>query len=211
MPKIILLLSSSYLLGSIPFSILISRIFKKIDIREYGSKNPGASNVFRVVGPVAGTIVLILDIGKGFVAVFFLANLLGDGTVLSPIYLQLLAGVSVILGHIFSIFVRFRGGKGIAVGAGALLALIPLELTLAVLVFAFMVGITRYVSLGSLSAAIFISLSLILEKYLLKQDQPFILILTCFILTLLVFYTHRENIKRLLNGTEHKIGQKIKL
>ncbi len=211
MPKIILLLLSSYLLGSIPFSILISKLFKKIDIREYGSKNPGASNVFRVVGPVAGTVVLILDISKGFVAVFFLTKLLGNGTVLSLIYLQLLVGVSVILGHIFSIFVRFRGGKGIAVGAGALLALIPLELTLAVLVFAFMVGITRYVSLGSLSAAIFISLSLVVEKYILKQDQPFILILTCFILTLLVFYTHRENIKRLLNGTEHKIGQKIKL
>lgn len=211
MLKTILLLLVSYLLGSIPFSILISKFFKKIDIREYGSKNPGASNVFRVVGPLPGFIVLILDIAKGFAAVFFLTKFLAEGTAINPVYLQLLAGVSVILGHIFSIFVKFKGGKGIAVGAGALLALIPVELILAVLVFAFMVGITRYVSLGSLSAAVFISLSLIVERYILKQNQPFILILTCLILTLLVFYTHRENIKRLLNGTEHKIGQKINL
>lgn len=211
MLKIILILLISYLLGSIPFSILISKFFKKIDIREYGSKNPGASNVFRVVGPVAGTIVLILDIGKGFAAVFLLTRLLGEATAISPIYLQLLAGVSVILGHIFSIFVKFKGGKGIAVGAGALLALIPVELFLGLLVFIIIVAISRYVSLGSLSAAVFICVSLVAEKYFFQQNQPFILILTCFILTLLVFYTHRGNIKRLLNGTENKIGQKVNL
>ena len=211
MLKIILLILISYLLGSIPFSIIISKFFKKIDIREHGSKNPGAANVFRVVGSVAGTIVLILDIGKGFVAVFFLSKLLGEGTPLDLIYLQLSAGVCVVLGHIYSIFAKFKGGKGIAVGAGVLLALIPVELTLAVLVFAFIVGITKYVSLGSLSAATFICLSLITEKYVLQQNLPFILILTCFILTVLVFYTHRGNIKRLLTGTEHKIGQKVKL
>ncbi len=211
MLKIILLLLISYLLGSIPFSIIISQLFKKIDIREYGSKNPGASNVFRVVGPVAGTIVLILDIGKGFVAVFLLSKLLGHAKLINLIYLQLLAGVCVVLGHIYSIFAKFKGGKGIAVGAGVLLALIPKELALAVLIFALIVGITKYVSLGSLSAATFICLSLVAEKYLLKQNQPFILILTCFILTVLVFYTHRGNIKRLLKGTEFKIGQKAKL
>lgn len=211
MLKIIGLLLTSYLLGSIPFSIIISRLFKKVDIREYGSKNPGATNVFRVVGPVAGSIVLILDIAKGFFAVYFLTKLLGAGTVMAPIYLQLLTGVAVILGHIFSIFAKFKGGKGIAVGAGVLIVLIPLELILAVMVFALVVGITKYVSLGSLSAALFISLSLIVEKYFLKQNLPFILILTCFILTLLVFYTHKGNIKRLLNGTEPRINQKVNL
>jgi len=211
MLKIIGLLLTSYLLGSIPFSIIITRLFKKIDIREYGSKNPGATNVFRVMGPVAGSIVLILDIAKGFFAVYFLTKLLGAVTVMAPIYLQLLTGVAVILGHIFSIFAKFKGGKGIAVGAGALLALIPFELILSVVVFGIIAGLTKYVSLASLSSSTFICLSLIVEKYALKQNRPFILLLTCFILTLLVFYTHRENIKRLLNGTENKIGQKVKL
>ena len=209
--KIILAILSSYLIGSIPFSIIASRFFRKIDIREYGSKNPGATNVFRVVGPVAGSIVLVLDIAKGFFAVYFLTKLLGTETVIAPIYGRLLAGVAVILGHVFSIFAKFKGGKGIAVGAGVFLALIPLELMLGVAVFGIILATTKYVSLASLSASFFICLGLIVEKYLLKQNQPFILLLTSFILTLLVFYTHRGNIKRLLNGTENQIGQKVKL
>lgn len=209
--KIILAILSSYLIGSIPFSIIISRLFRKIDIREYGSKNPGATNVFRVVGPLAGSIVLILDIAKGFFAVYFLTKLLGAETVMAPIYAQLLAGVAVISGHVFSIFTKFKGGKGIAVGAGVFLALIPLELMLGVAVFAIILATTKYVSLASLSASTFICLSLMVEKYLLKQNLPLILILTCFILTLLVFYTHRGNIERLLNGTESRINQKVNI
>ena len=209
--KIILAILSSYLIGSIPFSIIISRLFKKIDIRQYGSKNPGATNVFRVVGPVAGSIVLVLDIAKGFFAVYFLTKLLGTETVIAPIYGRLLAGVAVILGHVFSIFAKFKGGKGIAVGAGVFLSLIPLELMLGVVVFGIILAASRYVSLASLSASVFICLSLMVEKYLLRQNLPFILILTCFILTLLVFYTHRGNIKRLWNGTEPKINQKVNL
>lgn len=211
MLKIISVILSSYLIGSIPFSIIISRLFRKIDIREYGSKNPGATNVFRVLGPLAGSIVLILDIAKGFFAVYFLTKLLGTDSLMAPIYPQLLAGVAVILGHVFSIFTRFKGGKGIAVGAGVFLALIPLELMLGVTVFAIILASTKYVSLASLSSSTFICLSLMVEKYALRQNRPFILILTCFILTLLVFYTHRGNIKRLWNGTESKINQKVNI
>ncbi|HKZ21927.1 MAG TPA: glycerol-3-phosphate 1-O-acyltransferase PlsY [candidate division Zixibacteria bacterium] len=211
MLKIILVILSSYLIGAIPFSIIISRLFRKIDIREYGSKNPGATNVFRVVGPLAGSIVLILDIAKGFFAVYFLTRLLGVESLMAPIYGQLLAGVAVISGHVFSIFTKFKGGKGIAVGAGVFLALIPLELMLGVAVFAIILATTKYVSLASLSASTFICLSLMVEKYLLKQNLPLILILTCFILTLLVFYTHRGNIERLLNGTESRINQKVNI
>jgi len=211
MLKIFLVILSSYLIGSIPFSIIISHLFRKIDIREYGSKNPGATNVFRVVGLVAGSIVLILDIAKGFFAVYFLTRLLGVESLMAPIYGQLLAGVAVISGHVFSIFTKFKGGKGIAVGAGVFLALIPLELMLGVAVFAIILATTKYVSLASLSASTFICLSLMVEKYLLKQNLPLILILTCFILTLLVFYTHRGNIERLLNGTESRINQKVNI
>src|SRR3970282_757827 len=100
MLKIILVILSSYLVGSIPFSIIISKLFKKIDIRQYGSKNPGATNVFRVVGPVAGILVLLLDVGKGFMVVWFAKEIFTGTINFEIIYLQLLCGVAVILGHI---------------------------------------------------------------------------------------------------------------
>ena len=211
MIKLIVITVGSYFVGSIPFSIIISQLFKKIDIREYGSKNPGATNVFRVLGPGPGVLVLLLDVGKGFIVVWLSKKVFAGSIDIEPIYIQLLSGVAVTLGHIFSIFASFKGGKGIAVVGGALLALIPHIVLLSLVVFGIILALTRYVSLGSLSAAIFINLSLIFEKYFLKQNRPFILILTCLALTLLVFYTHRGNIKRLLNRTEHKIGQKVKL
>jgi glycerol-3-phosphate acyltransferase PlsY len=199
----------SYLLGSIPFSIIVSRLVKGIDIREHGSKNAGASNVFRVVGPVPGVMVLLLDAFKGLAAVLFVTKLsLQSGVNLDPVYLKLLAAVSATLGHVYTIFAGFKGGKGIGTGAGALLGLIPRELGLALILFAIIVLLTRYISLGSLAAAAFISLLVAMERFILKVDIPFILVLCCWLLTLFVFYTHRNNIRRLLTGTEQKIGRR---
>lgn len=198
----------SYLIGSIPFSIIVSRLVKGIDIREHGSKNAGASNVFRVVGPVPGVIVLLLDALKGLVAVIFISKIhLGSGINLDPVYLKLLAAVGATLGHVYTIFAGFNGGKGIGTGAGALLGIIPRELGLALILFTIIVLLTRYISLGSLVAAAFISLLVALEKFVLKFDLPFILVLACWLLTLFVFYTHRYNIRRLMTGTEQKIGE----
>lgn len=209
MLSIILIIVLSYLLGSIPFGIIISRLWKGIDIREHGSKNPGATNVYRVVGPVPAIIVLALDVGKGLVATLWLSRLSIGQPFLNSVSLMILAGIAVILGHTFPIFAGFKGGKGVATGLGVLISLAPFETILALLLFLLIVGITRYVSLGSLSSATFILLALIFEKYYLHKLISSVLVIMVLVLTIFIFYTHRSNIKRLLNGTENKFGKKI--
>ena len=198
----------SYLLGSVPFSIIISRIWKGIDIRDYGSKSAGFTNVYRVVGPLPAVIVLVLDVAKGMVAVLLITQIALNSVWLSLIDLKLIAGVFVILGHVFPISAGFRGGKGIAAGLGVLLSIIPLEVGLALILFVLIVAITRYVSLGSLTATTFIFLALIFERYYLEYQVPTRLILMIFFLTAFIFFNHRSNIKRLLAGTENKFGRK---
>jgi glycerol-3-phosphate acyltransferase PlsY len=210
MLTVIFIILSSYLLGSIPFGIIISRLWKGIDIREYGSKNPGATNVYRVIGPVPAVIVLLLDIGKGLLAVFLLSQIIIHQPVTSEINLKIIAGISVILGHSFPVFASFKGGKGVATGLGVLIALVPLEAAMAFLLFLIIVSITRYVSLGSLASALFILLALFFERYYLHKPVANELLITILLLTIFIFYTHRSNIKRLLNGTENKFGQKQK-
>jgi glycerol-3-phosphate acyltransferase PlsY len=198
----------SYVLGSCPFGILISRIWRGIDIRDYGSENAGFTNVYRVIGPLPAVIVLILDVAKGMVAVLLITKISFDSVPLSLIDLKILSGVFVILGHVFPVFAGFRGGKGIATGLGALLSIIPLEVALAVILFVVIVAITRYVSLGSLSSTTFIFFALIVERYYLKYQVPTQLIIMIFFLTAFIFFNHRSNIKRLLAGTENKFGRK---
>ena len=199
----------SYLTGSIPTAVIYSKLFKGVNIREHGSKNAGATNVFRVLGPIPGILVLLVDAAKGYVAVALISKLQIVHTPdIHPVYLQLLAAVSVSLGHIFTLFASFKGGKGIATGAGALLAIIPRELGLGIVVFAIIVYLTRFISLGSMCAAVFISLLVTVENSFAGYNHPTILILTCWGLTLLIFYTHRKNIRRLMTGTESKIGKK---
>jgi len=200
----------SYLLGSIPFGVIITKIWKGEDIRDYGSKNAGFTNVYRVVGPLPAALVLILDIAKGMMAVLLITNISFCSTSFSLTDLKILAGVFVILGHVFPVFAGFRGGKGIATGLGALLSIIPLETALALILFIVIVAITRYVSLGSLSAATFIFLAMLFEKYYLKFQVPAqLMVMICF-LTVFIFFNHRSNIKRLLTGTENKFGLKVK-
>ena len=208
MLTILTIIILSYLLGSIPSAIIISRAFKGIDIREYGSKNAGFTNVYRVLGPLPAAIVLIIDIGKGIVAVLFLTQITLDPVALNLVSLRILAAISVMLGHVFPIFAGFKGGKGIGTALGALFSLMPTEIALALVVFITIVAITRYVSLGSLVAASFIPLALLFERYYLNRSVPTELIGMMFFLTAFIFYNHRTNIKRLLNGTENKFGEK---
>jgi len=212
MLNLILIAVLGYLVGSIPFSIIVTRLIKGIDIREYGSKNAGATNVFRVLGPVPGLLVLLLDATKGLITVLLLTKVsLGGAVGLDPVYLKLLAAVSATLGHVYTIFAGFKGGKGIGTGAGALLGLIPREVGLSLIIFALVVSLTRYISLGSLAAATFISLLITTEKFILKVKIPLILVIACWGLTALVFYTHRNNIRRLLTSTERKMGEKVQI
>lgn len=199
-----------YLLGSIPFGIIISRLFKGIDVREYGSKNIGFTNVFRVVGVLPAVIVLILDVGKGVVSVLLISQIAISQAPLSPTLVRIAAGMFVILGHIFPIFANFKGGKGVATAAGVLLALVPSEFILVLIIFVLVVSFTRYISLGSLVSSLFLPLILAFEKYYLKKAIPIELIVVSLILCFLIFYTHRQNIKRLLAGTENKFGKKDK-
>jgi glycerol-3-phosphate acyltransferase PlsY len=208
MLTILVIIILAYLLGSIPSAIIISKAFKGIDIRDYGSKNAGFTNVYRVLGAFPAIIVLIMDIGKGMAAVLLVTQISLTPVALNLVSIKILAGVSVILGHVFPVFAGFKGGKGIATALGALFSLIPLEITLALIVFIVIVIITRYISLGSLSAACFIFLALLFERYYLKRSVPTELLGMIFFLLVFIFYNHRTNIKRLLNGTENKFGQK---
>ena len=198
----------SYLLGSIPSAVIISKAFKGIDIRDYGSKSAGFTNVYRVLGALPAIIVLVVDIGKGMAAVLFLTQISFDPVALNLVSLKILAGISVIFGHVFPIFAGFKGGKGIGTGLGALFSLIPVEIGLALVVFLIIVTITRYVSLGSLAASSFILLALLFEKYYLAKNVSSELLGMIFFLTAFIFYNHRTNIKRILKGTENKFGQK---
>lgn len=208
MLTILVIIIFSYLLGSIPSAIIISKAFKGIDIRDYGSKSAGFTNVYRVLGALPAIIVLLVDIGKGMAAVLLVAQISFDLVALNLISLKILAGILVIFGHVFPIFAGFKGGKGIATALGALLSLIPVEITLALIVFIAIVTITRYISLGSLGATTFIFLALLFERYYLGRNVPTELIGMIFFLTVFIFYNHRTNIKRLLNGTENKFGKK---
>ncbi|AQS58600.1 glycerol-3-phosphate 1-O-acyltransferase PlsY [Desulforamulus ferrireducens] len=191
-----LLIIGAYLIGSIPFGFLLARLWKGIDIRQHGSGNIGATNVWRTLGKGPGIIVLLLDALKGIAAVM-LAKQLGTTE-----YVVLAAALAVMMGHSFPIWLGFKGGKIIATGAGAVLAITPVPLLLALLVWIITVALSRYVSLGSILAAI----SLPIWVFLFEQNN------SIFVFTLLAasfaVWKHRSNIKRLLNGTEFRFGQK---
>ena len=208
MATIIVTLAIGYLLGSIPSGIWLGRGFKGIDIREHGSRSIGATNVFRVLGAKLSIVVLALDMAKGFFACYLAFHLdLGD-TVLTSGQLAVIAGLAAILGHLFPIFAQFKGGKGVATGAGMLLFLTPLEVGFTMLVFALTVIITRYVSLGSILAVIFFSSSILIEQYYLGYTHGNEILGLAVLMVILVLFTHRANIRRLLTGAENKFGAK---
>jgi glycerol-3-phosphate acyltransferase PlsY len=196
----ILLLFGAYLLGSIPSAVWIGKYFYKTDVREYGSGNAGATNVFRVLGKKAGIPVLLIDILKGFLAV----NLarLGHDTVGSYHYinLQLVLGIASLVGHIFPIFASFRGGKGIATLLGIILAVLPYAALISIGIFIIVLLISSYVSLSSMTAALAFPLVVIL---IFKTTTPSLIIFSILI-AIMVLITHQKNIERLLRREESK-------
>jgi glycerol-3-phosphate acyltransferase PlsY len=210
-----LILLLSYLVGSIPTSIIVSRLAKGIDIRQHGSGNAGGTNVFRVIGWKFGVLVMLFDALKGVLAVVIIARL-HYGNVpfnnMTPFddftLVQILAGVSAVIGHIWTIFAGFKGGKGIATGLGILITIITVDMLLALAVFALVVTTSRYISLGSVLAALSIPLIMIIRENIFNVDiLGYHTILPFSVgIALLIVYTHRENIKRLLNGKERKIS-----
>lgn len=198
MPKVVLALLASYLLGAIPTSYLVARVFRGIDLREHGSRNLGATNLYRVLGWRFAIPVGLFDLAKGAVPVLCFGPWGPAGSVLFP----LLCGITAVAGHAFSVFVRFRGGKGVATGAGAVLAVAPWAIGVAFLLWAAIVFASGYVSLGSIVAAALYPGAV----YLLHPAQrPIIWVHV--LLALAIIWFHRANIGRLLGGTENRFGR----
>ena len=201
----------AYLIGSVNFSVIISKKFAGFDLREKGSGNAGTTNTLRTVGKKAALATLLLDILKGVVAIgiaIFLGKYMKD--VYSPEVLVQLAGIFVILGHTFPIFFGFRGGKGIATSLGVLLV-INWQIGLICLTFAVALMIlTRMVSVGSIAAAILFPILTfyIGQDHFIVQGKTLNYVIFSIALALLVMFNHRANIKRIMNGTENRISFK---
>jgi acyl phosphate:glycerol-3-phosphate acyltransferase len=190
---------ASYFLGAIPTSHLVSRTFAKIDLREHGSGNLGATNLYRVLGWKYAIPVALFDIAKGVVPVLVFAPQILDSQLFA-----LACGVAAIVGHVFSVFVGFKGGKGVATAAGVMLALTPLALAVAAAVWALVVLLTGYVSLGSIAAAAVLPLAV----YLLENPRTPELLWIDTLVAAGVIFLHRRNIQRLLKGTENRFGRR---
>ncbi len=178
----------SYLLGAVPFGLVMCRVIKGVDLREVGSGNIGATNAMRVLGPPLGVVAFLLDFGKGYVP----AALLGGG---EPEW-QVLCGAAAVCGHVWPVYLRFRGGKAVATGCGAIVAIDPLIFVGATAVWLVILLVTGYVSLAS------IAMGIAFPATALWRDQPVSVILGTGALTLLIVIRHRSNLARLLAGTE---------
>ena len=210
---------AAYLLGSIPFGFLVAKA-KGIDIRSVGSGNIGATNAMRVLGKPAGIFVLLMDVLKGWLAcnlgIFICTRFISsaafnsrtelntfDQTHLLIIRCAILAGIFAVLGHNYTCWLKFKGGKGIATTAGVYLALAPAALGIALAVFILTILMTRYVSIGSIAAAI----ALPVTVWILQPQSLFLCIVTT-ALGALAIYKHKSNIQRLMAGTENRLGKK---
>ncbi|MBJ6119833.1 glycerol-3-phosphate 1-O-acyltransferase PlsY [Pontibacter sp. BT310] len=209
---IAILFVAAYLIGSICTAVWLGKWYYGIDIRKHGSGNSGATNTFRVLGKKPGTIVMLIDIFKGWAATS-LANLLVLFDAIPAenlIVFQLLMGMLAVVGHIFPVYERFKGGKGVATLLGMMLAIQPEAALVCIVVFVIVLFVSKYVSLGSMIAALAFPMLLLLHPHF-HPDNP-ILIIFGFILFAIVVITHRKNINRLIAGEESKanitIGRK---
>ena len=194
------ILISAYLLGSIPSAVWLGKWLYGVDVREHGSRNSGATNTFRVLGKPLGFAVLLLDISKGFLAVQASYWIIPEG--MSYVLLDVFAGLCCVLGHIYSVFVSFKGGKGVATSLGVYLALNPYTVLVCLAVFLAVFLTTRYVSLASILAALCIPW---ISYFLFQQYEP----ITNFFndaISALVVFSHRKNIQRLIKGSEPKMN-----
>ncbi len=199
-----LLFISAYLLGGIPFGLIAGYLAGQGDIRKKGSGNIGATNVWRVAGPMAAAFVFAGDIGKGVAAVWLAIAFHNAGWPLSPTATYLLFGVAAVLGHTFSPFLKFKGGKGVNTALGVFITLMPIQTMIAIAVFFLTVMLFRYISLGSITGAVSLALVLWIQRIGMNREIDLLYLAAASLLALLILVTHRQNIKRLLNGTENR-------
>lgn len=198
MTRALALLALSYLVGAIPTSYLVGRLARGIDLREQGSRNLGATNLFRVMGWRYAVPVALFDMAKGAVPVLVFAQWGSP----SPFF-ALACGIAAIVGHVFSVFVHFRGGKGVATATGVMLGLVPAAVGVTVIVWAVVVFATGYVSLGSILAAAVLPFA---AWWLAPEGRPLIWLIG--LVAGAIIWFHRANIRRLLAGTENRFGSR---
>ncbi len=202
--SLVLIILFAYLVGSFPTSIVVGRMTQRIDIREHGSKNAGGTNAFRVLGWKAGLFVAVVDILKGVLATLLIAKIRVDPLMLDYELVQIIAGTFAVIGHIWTVLAKFQGGKGVATGAGLIIALFPWASLICFIIFAALVLTTRYVSLGSIIATsslpfVLLTFDRMFGKFVSTSLLTFSILISC-----LIIFTHRSNIRRLLNGTENR-------
>lgn len=188
----IALLFVAYLLGSIPFGVVVGKLFYGVDVREHGSGNVGTTNVFRVLGKKAGAVVMVFDILKGYLPAAIAAALF------TP-WAAIFIAAAPVVGHMYSIFLKGKGGKGIATGAGVVLALVPLAFAIIFTTWLVLIVVTRYVSVASLTAAVLVPVLTFLF------DEPLPYKIAGVLVAILVWWAHRGNIRRLLAGEENRV------
>ncbi len=190
----------SYLIGSIPFGLILGKL-RGVDIREYGSGNIGTTNVMRTVGAKAGAVVLVGDVLKGVSAVFIARYVIG-----SPAG-EMAAGFAAVAGHDWSVFIKFRGGRGVATSVGGLFVMAPLAAVGGFAVFILVIALTRYASLGSLVGAL--SGVAIAAAFTAADRIPAEYLIYTGVVVALIIFQHRDNISRLISGAERKLGQRV--
>jgi glycerol-3-phosphate acyltransferase PlsY len=215
--ELIILCIISYFIGAIPTGVIISKRFFGFDIRTKGSGNMGSTNVSRVLGTRWGILVQVLDILKGVVPVLLLGGLIGsywldmcnESSFLSEPILKLIIGIAAVIGHIWSCFVNFKGGKGINVALGMLIAIMPIEILFALLFFIIVVGISGFVSLGSMLAAIMVPVIMFIRRNIFNVDITSYLTLVYIMIgfAVLICFVHRSNIKRLFQRKENRMDK----
>lgn len=193
-------LAASYLLGAFPTSYLAGRLFRGIDLRQHGSKNLGATNVYRIMGWRYAIPVGLVDVAKGAVPVL----LLGPAVSVAP-WFPMVCGVVAVLGHVFSVFVGFKGGKGVATSAGVVLGLAPLAVGICLALWALVVWLSGYVSLGSVVAT-GVFPALVWFLYPARRDGIWLFVA----LAAVIIWMHRANLRRLAAGTENRFGRRAK-
>lgn len=192
----------AYLLGSIPTAVWVGKRFFGLDVREHGSKNAGATNTFRVLGKKPGIIVLFVDILKGLLAVLLPQLLLPSEIHYNELVnIKITAAIFVILGHVFPLFARFKGGKGVATSLGVIFALHPPAAFICLGIFLFVFLITHFVSLGAIITSVCFPILIIL----VFKETSFSLIVFAIVIGIAVVVTHKKNIKRLIDGCENKM------
>jgi len=199
--SIALLIAFAYILGSVPFGLVIAKVFYRVDIRQHGSGNIGATNCLRTLGPIAGFLVLTADVLKAMIPILIAQAVLSDSPDIVPL-MSVIVGLSAVIGHSYSIFLGFSGGKGMATASGIILALWPWAAPILVGIWLLVIALTRYVSLAS----IIVALTLPVLVAILYPSTVYIAF--SLLVGLVVVYRHRSNISRLLAGTELKMGEK---